>query len=313
MKAIVLEKAGGVENLHLSEIDIPQINDNEILIKTAAISLNPADVKPKYSDEMLNMIYGTERPLILGWDISGTITKVGKNVSQFKEGDRVFGMANFPGKGGAYAEYVSTPASGFAKISAAISFVDAAAATLAALTALQTLKGRIKEGDKVLIQGGSGGVGHFAVQIAKAMNTYVITTASGDNKEFVKSLGADELIDYKTQKFEEEVSNLDFVLDIFGGEILEKSMSLLKPEGILVSTLLQEIPEELEQKAKNLNVELHGIVVNSNSEDITTIASMLEAGTLKPHIHKLFPFEKMREAHTVVEKGGLTGKVVVSV
>jgi 2-desacetyl-2-hydroxyethyl bacteriochlorophyllide A dehydrogenase len=313
MKAVLLERAGGVENLVLGEVNKPEINDKEILVEVKAISINPADVKSKYSDEMLSMMFGPERPLIPGWDIAGIVAETGKNVSAFKKGDRVFGMVNFPGVGKAYAEYVSAPEDHMALIPENTSFEEAAAATLAALTALQILDGRIKEGDKVLIHGGSGGVGHYAVQIAKSMGAYVYTTASTRNGEFVLSLGADEHVDYNKVKFEELLSDIDFVLDIFGPESVETTLKVMKSGGTIYSTTLMGVPEELLAKGKEKNVTISGLLVKSSAKDMNKIKGMMERGIIYSTIHKIFPFEQMREAHSEVEKGGLVGKVVVTI
>ncbi|WNJ21267.1 NADP-dependent oxidoreductase [Pontibacter sp. G13] len=313
MKAILLMKAGGVENLQLSEVDKPSIQNDEVLVATQAISLNPADVKPKYSDQMLNMFFGPNRPLILGWDIAGVVEEVGSAVKHFRPGDRVFGMINFPGVGKAYAEFVAAPAAHLAKMPEGTSFEAAAATTLAALTALQILEGRIKKGDRVLVQGGSGGVGHFGIQIAKAMGAYVITTSSGKNRDFVMSIGADEHIDYQTQAFEEELSNVDFVLDIFGGKVLENSIKVLAEGGTIFSTAARDFSADIQSQIRRLNGTISSILVESSGEDMNTLKGMMEAGTLKPHIYKTFPLAQMAEAHTEVEKGRTVGKIVVTV
>lgn len=312
MKAVLLEKAGGVENLHLSDIEKPSIKKDEVLIEVKAISLNPADVKAKSSEEMLTWMFGSERPVILGWDIAGIVAEAGNNVTKFQKGDKVFGMINFPGVAKAYAEYVASPEDHLAKIPNGVSFEKAGATTLAALTALQMLQGNVNEGDKVLVHGGSGGVGHFGIQIAKAMGAHVITTVSAKNIEYVQSIGADECIDYRTQNFEEVLQNIDFVLDLFGMQSIEKSLKVLKPGGTVISTLMLEVPEDLKAKADSLNVNVQGILVKSNGNDMETLAEMLEDGSIKPAIHKSFPFEAMRDAHTAVENGGLVGKVIVT-
>ncbi|MBT8448210.1 MAG: NADP-dependent oxidoreductase, partial [Gammaproteobacteria bacterium] len=202
MKAYLLNEAGGVENLVLSNIEKPRIKVNEVLVETKAISINPVDVKVRKADEVLTLIMGTEeRPVIPGWDISGTVVAVGEEVSEFEVGNRVFGMVNFPGQGKGYAEYVASPASHLAIMPEKATFEEAAATTLAALTALQVLKPRVNEGDRILIHAGSGGVGHFAIQIAKALGAHVISTSSAKNRDFIMSLGADEHIDYREQKF----------------------------------------------------------------------------------------------------------------
>lgn len=323
MKAVILTQAGGVENLKMEEVARPEIKSNEVLVAVKSIGLNPADVKPKYVEPMLTMMFGSKPPIILGWDIAGIVDEVGSEVTKFKKGDKVFGMVNFPGVGNAYAEYVASPENHLAKMPDNVSFEEASAATLAALTALQLMQETVQKGDRILIHGGSGGVGHYAVQIAKSMGAYVYTTASTKNHDFVLSLGADEHIDYKTQDFEQEVSELDVVFDMFGGEILDKSLNVLRNGGTILSTLmpgaldeeesmLPPLPQEVKDKIKTKNITANPFLVTSNGKDMETIAEMMKNGSLKSHIHVSFPFEKMAEAHTTVEKGGLQGKVVVT-
>lgn len=312
MKAVLLKQAGGPENLYLADIEKPSIKNNEVLVAVKAISLNPADVKPKYNNEMLSMMYGKERPVVLGWDIAGTVTEVGIEVSDFKLGDKVFGMVNFPGVGNAYAKFVAAPEAHLAKMPDHTSFEEAAATTLAALTALQILSGKINKGDKVLIQAGSGGVGHFAIQIAKSFGAYVITTASAKNKDFVLSLGADEAIDYHRQNFEDVLSDIDFVLDTQGGKVLENSVKVLKNGGAVITTVGLDLPEEITALAAKENKSVSNILVHSSNKDMNILKDMLENGEIKPHIYKTFPFEKMAEAHTEVEKGRTVGKVIVT-
>ena len=163
MKAYTLNEAGNVDKLILSEIERPKPKTDEVLIEIKAISINPVDIKTRISTDVINMIIGDERPVILGWDIAGTVTAVGGDVTKFEPGDSVFGMINFPGHGRAYAEYVAAPESHLAKMPNELSFENAAATTLAALTALQIMQPRVKQGDRVLIHAGSGGVGHFAI------------------------------------------------------------------------------------------------------------------------------------------------------
>ncbi|MGJ8732053.1 MAG: NADP-dependent oxidoreductase [Cellulophaga sp.] len=312
MKAVLLKQAGGPENLYVDNIDKPSIKENEVLVAVKAISLNPADVKPKYNDEMLGMMYGEERPIILGWDIAGTVTEVGTAVTNFKVGDNVFGMVNFPGVGNAYAEFVAAPETHLAVMPSNVSFTEAAATTLAALTALQILSGKINKGNKVLIQAGSGGVGHFAIQIAKAMGAYVITTASAKNKDFVMSIGADEAIDYHTQNFEDILTDIDFVLDTQGGKVLENSVDVLRKGGTVITTVAPDLSDKKKALAEKENKTVSNILVHSSDQDMNTLKGMLENGEIKPHIYKTFPFEKMADAHTEVEKGRTVGKVVVT-
>ena len=311
MKAIILEQAGSVENLITKDINKPAVKNHEVLIEVKAISVNPVDYKVRESEAVIDMICGEERPLILGWDIAGVVTEKGNNVSKFEVGDKVFGMVNFPGRGNAYAEYVASPEDHLAKIPENVSFEAAAASTLAALTALQVLQSRVKKNDKVLIHAGSGGVGHFAIQIAKSLGAYVITTASAKNKDFVIGLGADEHIDYRTQVFQEVVSDVDFVFDMFNGDILLNSVKVVKDGGAIISLPTPEFSEEIQSLAKARNVDVSFIMVTSNGEDMNTIKDMLECGDLKPHVSQTFSFEDMGKAHQQLESGRTIGKVVV--
>jgi len=312
MKAYVLNTAGGVENMVLREIEKPEPKADEVLVETKAISINPVDVKVRPLEEFINMIIGETRPVILGWDIAGVVTAVGTDVTDFKVGDKVFGMVNFPGHGQAYAQYVASPANHLAKMPEGTSFEDAAATTLAALTALQVLQSRITAGDRVLIHAGSGGVGHYAIQIAKQLGAHVIATCSAKNSEFVISLGADEHIDYREQNFEEVLSDIDFVLDGMGGTVLENSLKVVRPGGKIVSLPTHAFPEDLQAAADEQQVELEFVMVQSNGAEMNTLSSMLKNGALKAHVSATFPFEQMADAHRQVESGRTVGKAVVT-
>jgi NADPH:quinone reductase-like Zn-dependent oxidoreductase len=313
MKAYTLNEAGGVDKLILSEIERPKPKADEVLIEIKAISINPVDIKTRISTDVINMIIGDERPVILGWDISGTVTAVGGDVTKFEPGDSVFGMINFPGHGRAYAEYVAAPESHLAKMPNELSFENAAATTLAALTALQIMQPRVKQGDRVLIHAGSGGVGHFAIQLAKHLGAYVVATSSSNNRDFVMSLGADEHIDYRAKKFEEVISDIDFVLDGMGGDVLKNSLKVVKDGGAIVSLPTHEIPDDVAAYAEKHNIEVSFVLVQSNGKDMDTLKGMLESGVLKPHVSKTFTFTEMADAHTHIESGRTVGKVIVKV
>lgn len=313
MKAIVLEKTGGVENFKLKEVERPTPKENEALIAVKAISINPVDFKVRMIEDVLTMICNAACPVILGWDIAGEVAAVGEGVSDFAVGDSVFGMVNFPGVGDAYAEYVAAPADHLAKMPDNISFEEAAASTLAALTALQVLESRVKKGDRVLIHAGSGGVGHYAIQIAKHIGAHVTTTCSAKNRDFVMSLGADEHIDYRTQAFEEVVSDMDFVLDPMSGEVLSKSLKTVKDGGAIISLPGPDFPEGLAEAAQKRNIDVSFLLVASSGKDMNTLSGMLASGAVKAHVSQTFPFEKLADAHTSVESGRTVGKVVVTV
>ena len=265
MKAIILNEAGSVDNLQFVDMAKPAIKNNEVLIKTISLSINPVDYKVRANSGALTWILGEERPAIIGWDLSGTIVEVGDAVTDFKIGDAVFGMANFPGKGNAYAEFVAVPSTHLTLKPTNISHQEAASATLAALTAWQTLvkKGNVKKGDKVLIHGASGGVGHYATQIAKHFGAYVYGTSSAKNKEFVLQNGVDKHIDYTTEDFSEIVSDADFVLNTVAGDIISKSIDVTKSGGIIVTISSGNISNEDIDKAKSKAVDLSFLLVGS--------------------------------------------------
>lgn len=315
MKAIILNEAGSVDNLQFVDIVKPTIKDNEVLVKTISLSVNPVDYKVRSNDGALNWILGADRPAIIGWDLSGTIVEVGDAVTDFKIGDPVFGMANFPGKGNAYAEFVAVPSAHLTLKPTNISYQEAASASLAALTAWQTLvkKGNVKKGDKVLIHAASGGVGHYATQIAKYFGAYVIGISSAKNKEFVLQNGVDKHIDYTTENFQDIVSDVDFVLDTIGGDTILKSLDVTKQGGTIVSIVSSNISDEEVEKAKSKDVDLSSLLVQSSGDDMLQIAQLMEKGILKSHVSKTFSFDEMSEAHLYLEKGRTVGKVVVNI
>jgi NADPH:quinone reductase-like Zn-dependent oxidoreductase len=311
MRAIVIIKAGGVQNLLHTQITIPLISANEVLVKVNSISINPVDVKTRSSEGMLTGLLGDTNLPILGWDISGTVIETGKEVNEFKKGDEVFGMINFPGQGKAYAEYVAAPSRHLAIKPENVSHEEAAAASLAALTAWQALitNAKIKAGDKVLIHAAAGGVGHYAVQIAKNKGAHIICTGSVKNKEFILGLGADEFIDYQTTRFEDVVRHVDFVFDTVGCEIYDRSLLTLKKDGLIIT--LHPLSNEQQEKTKSLELTGYRIVVSSNGRDMNKIANLLQQKKIISHVSHSFPFNQMADAHLQIESGRTRGKVVV--
>jgi NADPH:quinone reductase-like Zn-dependent oxidoreductase len=313
MKAIIIQETGGVENLIHTEVPKPVIKENEVLVKVITISINPVDSKARANEGVLNWLFESQRPVILGWDISGEIVEKGILVNDFEINQEVFGMVNFFGNGSAYAEYVAVPADQLALKPLTVSHEEAAAATLAALTAWQVLveRAKIKKGDKVLIHAASGGVGHYAVQIAKNFGAYVIGTSSASNKDFVLSLGADEHIDYRNESLAERVSDIAIVLDTVGGDTLLNSVEVVKENGIIITIPSSGFSEEAADKAKQKNIQLEFLLVQSNGEDMKAIAGLLESGKLKSVVSKTFDFNEMDKAHLQIESGRTVGKVVV--
>ena len=311
MKAIVLKDFGGVDQLQEAELPTPGIKDGEVLVEVKAISINPVDIKTREGNGLAEMLKASS-PMILGWDISGVVKE--SESPLFQEGDEVFGMINFPGVGRAYAQYVAAPADQLALKPREVSHPAAAAASLAALTAWQAFADhhRLKSGQRVLIHSAAGGVGHFAVQIAKHIGAYVIGTASAENRDFVLGLGADEHIDYKAQDVGKVVSNVDLVLDPLGGTNIDLSLKTLKKGGMLLS-LVAEPKDKLEEKAAAAGVTGKKMYVQASGEDMEGIAQLLASGDLKPTVSNLFPWDKVGEAHQQVESGKTRGKTVVAV
>jgi NADPH:quinone reductase-like Zn-dependent oxidoreductase len=312
MKAIVLKEFGGVDQLILQDIPVSPIKDNEVLIEVKAISINPVDIKTRSGKGQASRLKDFQ-PIILGWDIAGNITETGSQVTDFKPGDEVFGMVNFPGHGQAYAEYAAAPAAHLTLKPANISYEEAAAATLAALTAWEALvhRAKIKSGDRVLIHAASGGVGHFAVQIAKYFGAYVIGTSSAANRNFVLQLGADEHIDYQTQKLEEATKEIDIVLDSLGDDTIDDSLKVMKPGGTIVSLPSGKNDSVAEKAAAKGMIGLK-MMVQSNREDLNEIARLLEKGIIKPHISHTFSLAQIADAHVQIESGKTVGKVIVT-
>lgn len=314
MKAMVLNKFGGIENFEKKNILMPEeIKPGEVLVNIKAIGIDQIDIKTRKGSGMASK-FDPDKPIVLGWDISGVVMQTGKDVHDFKVGDEVFGTINFPGPGSSYAEYTAAPADQIALKPSNISHTEAAAATQSPLTAWQALvtTGKIKRGDKVLIHGAAGGVGNYAVQIAHHLGAYVVGTASSEDKIFVESLGADEVIDYKTQRFEEITGCFDFILDSIGGENFERSLQVLKPEGVIV-LLPSDKKEAAEKVARDQEVQnYYHILMNSNGEDMKQIAALLENGSLKVHINQTFSFDRIPQAHEQMEAGDNRGKIVVS-
>lgn len=313
MKAIILKGFGGIENLIKAEIPVPSIADNEVLVKVISFSINPIDIKTRLGKGLAGSLKDSN-PIILGWDISGTVTEAGRSVTSFNKGDEVFGMVNFPGHGKAYAEYVAAPETHLALKPVNISHEEASAASLAALTAWQILKvkAQIKSGDKVLIHAAAGGVGHFAVQMAKHIGAYVTGTASGRNKDFILSIGASEHIDYEKQRFEDVLQDIDFVLDTIGGDYIDRSLKVLKPGGTIIS-IPSGASENVTEKANAKGLNGYSFRVQSNGKNMREISDLLQKGLVKSHVSKTFHFDDIQSAHLQIETRKTKGKVVVTI
>jgi len=313
MKVYTINEAGPVDNLQLTNMDKPSPAENEVLIKVKTISINPVDVKARKNAGVLSWLFQEQRPVILGWDVAGEIEEVGTGVEQFSVGDRVFGMLNFAAPGNAYAEYVIGNVSHLSKIPNKTSYNEAARATLACLTALQSLRGNVKAGDKVLIHAGSGGVGHYAIQIAKHYGEHVISTSSGKKRKFLENLGIEEHIDYTQEDFVKELSDVDFVLDGVGGDDnIRKSVEVTKNGGKIITLPSGDIPEDAVELAKSKEIDLSFYLVEANGSDMKEIARFLESDIIRTEVAATFPFEEIKKAHLQVETSRTVGKVVLS-
>lgn len=311
MQAIIVTEPGPVAHLQYTTVPQPEAGPGEVLIQVKAISINPVDIKTREGYG----VYGRlkeQRPLIIGWDISGIVTAVGPGGTRFKTGDEVFGMINFPGHGQAYAQYVVAPESHLALKPGNISHEEAAATTLAALTAYQVLTQAVtlQPGQKILIHAAAGGVGHYAVQIAKLLGAYVYGTASGYNEAFVQSLGADVFIDYTREDFEQKATGMDIILDTLAGDTLRRSFSSVKDGGTII-TIPSGVPTDISGLGKDRNIHTKFVLVQSSGADMQQIAAWLQQGRLKATVSHIFPFTQIREAHTQVATGKTRGKVVV--
>lgn len=312
MKAIVLQEAGGAEKLISAEVPVPAVKKGEVLVRVKATSINPVDIKTRNGKSLYNELKSKHSSIILGWDISGIVEETGPGVTRVKTGDEVFGMVGFPGQGAAYAEYVTAPEGELAIKPARVSHEEAAGATMAALTAWQALvtQAKLQKGQRALIHAASGGVGHYAVQIAKYLGAYVIATSSAANRDFVLGLGADEHIDYKTQNLEEAVQEVDFTLNPVGGDTVDTSIAVTKPGGTVIVLPGGQLTEEKLEKARQKNINCYFFVVESSNQNIQTLAALLEKGIIRSYVSKTFSLENMREAHAQIETGRTRGKIV---
>lgn len=309
MQAIVIDAYGEGDVLTLREVPRPTPAAGEVLIQTRAIGVNPVDWKTRQGRGVAPRIQ--QLPLILGWDVAGTVIQVGPQVTSCSVGASVFGMVRFPNPGATYAEFVAAPVEQLALIPKTMDDVQAAAVPLAALTAWQALfsTAQLQKGQTVLIQAAAGGVGHLAVQLAKIHGAHVIATASSRNVEFLQRLGVDQIIDYQVTPFETLGPVADVVLDPLGGEIQTRSLKVLKPQGYLVS-LVQEPDAGL---LARYSVQGRRILVHPDQEQLQAITHLLAIGQLHPHVSTVLPLREVRRAHTLSEGGHTRGKIVLVV
>lgn len=307
MKAIIIKEFGGVDKLQLAEVKAPACTADEVLIKITASGVNPVDTKIRSGKHI--SCSSLQLPATLGKDMSGVVELVGENVKEFKVGDAVFGCIT-----NTYAAYVAASPKFMVKKPRNISFETAAAVSLAGLTAYQAINDHlnISSGQRILIQSAAGGVGHLAVQFAKLRGAFVSGTASGKNIEFLKDLGVDQPINYKTEKFEEIATNIDAVMDTMGGEILYRSIALVKPGGkvVCLPSSTKDDPKAI-ALAQERGVELIWFMMQPEKEALQEIADLLEGEKLRVEVQQVFPMEEMAKAHQLIESQGVRGKIVV--
>ncbi|MFD4552877.1 NADP-dependent oxidoreductase [Streptomyces sp. NPDC058469] len=309
MRVITQHVLGGPEVLEEVQVERPAPRANEILVRVRAAGLNPTDWKHRATGGFLG-----EPPFTLGWDVSGVVEAVGVGVARFAPGDEVFGMLSYPWGHGSHAEYVAAPARAFVHKPAGIDHVQAGALPLVSLTAWQALveNAEVQPGQRVLIHAAAGGVGHVAVQIAKARGAYVIGTASAAKHDFLRELGVDEAIDYRETDFTEAVKDVDVVLDMLGGDTALKSLRVLRPGGIVVSIVPMGKPDFYEE-AERLGVRAVRMLVDADRADMEAIAELVEAGKLRATIAGTFPLADAAEAHALGATGRTAGKLVLTV
>jgi NADPH:quinone reductase-like Zn-dependent oxidoreductase len=308
MKAIRIHEFGGIESLKLEEIPIPQIKDDEVLIRVYASAVNPVDQKiisGEAREKFPNIL-----PLIIGWDVSGVVEQAGSKVQQLGVGDEVYGRP-FPTQNGAFAEYLAVKANEITHKPKTIDHLKAAAVPLAGLTAWQGLFkfGKLEKGQRVLIHAASGGVGSFAVQFAKWKGAYVIGTASADNLSFIRGLGADEAIDYNAEDFAEKLDNIDLVFDLIGKDTQQRSLKVIKPGGRLVTTVM---PEFKEQARKN-NIQLEGFTAQFYPEDLNQIGNLVEQGIVEPVVSAVYNLDEAKKAEQLSAQKHTRGKIVIKI
>jgi NADPH:quinone reductase-like Zn-dependent oxidoreductase len=308
MKAVRFHSYGSSEVLVSEEIPRPQAGAGEVLVRVHAAGVNPLDWKVRAGHVKGWMQH--RLPLIPGWDVSGVVEAVGPDVTAFKAGDAVYGMLDFM-RNGAYAEYVAAQTRNLALKPNSIDHIQAGAVPLASLTAWQSLFeiADLKSGQTVLIHAAAGGVGHFAVQFAKWKGAKVIGTASAGHERFLRELGADEVIDYHTTRFEEAVHEVDVVLDPIGGDTQQRSWQVLKKGGILVATLGISSPEAARQRG----VRGEGVMVHPDTAQLAQIAALIDAGSLKPTVTTVLPLAEAAQAHELSQTGHTGGKIVLRV
>jgi alcohol dehydrogenase len=313
MRAVRMKAYGGVETLELvADAQEPDLKDGQILVEAKAASINPIDYVTH--EGYLKEMFPLQFPSTIGGDFSGVVKKVGNNVAGLKVGDQVYGLAIvFNGGSGSFADFVAANAANTALKPLKANFLEAAALPLAGVSALQAIEDHmnLKKGQKVLIHGGAGGIGSIAIQIAKSIGAFIATTASEKDRNFVKELGANLMLDYHTQKFQDELKDYDAVLDTLGGEITGKSLMVLRHGGVLVS--LRGQPNVNESLAKERNVRAIGMFTETTTENLNRLRDYVDNGTIRVHVDRVFALNEFKNAFEHAEHKHPQGKVVTKI
>jgi NADPH:quinone reductase-like Zn-dependent oxidoreductase len=300
------ESLGGPEVLRMVEADRPEPGPTEVQVLVHAAGVNPVDWKVRRSGGFLG-----NPPFTVGWDVSGTVEKIGRGVTRFAVGDEVFGMPRFPAQAAAYAEYITAPSRHLARKPAALSHVEAAALPLAGLTARQVLvdTANLQPGQRVLIPAAAGGVGHLAVQLAKALGAYVVATASPAKHEFILGLGADEVIDYTSMDIATSVADVDLAIGLIGPQA-GAALETLRPGGLLVA-MTSDTPPEVFTRAAERGLRALGFLAEPDHAGLEALALLADQGRLRVHVEKTFALQDAAAAHALGETGRTTGKIVL--
>lgn len=311
MRAIIQHEWDGPDSVRLAEVPEPRPAPTEVKVRVHAAGVNPVDY---YTSGGLAYNRVLDLPFIHGWDVAGVVEEVGYGVSRFHVGERVFGMPWFPRQAGGYAELVTAPSRHFASIPTGLSFAEAAALPLAGLTAWQMLidVARLTAGQRVLVSAAAGGVGHLAVQIAKARGAHVIGSARAAKHDFVRSLGADEVVDYTTTPVHDVVSDVDVVIQMFGGSAGRDALHCLRPGGVLVSAQAAWTPD-LFDRARELKVHAYDYLVEPDAAGLQSIAELVADGRLRVHLAAQYSLSEAAQALKVIGDGRTSGKIVLTV
>lgn len=313
MKAVRIHAFGDVDVLNYEDVERPEPQAGEVLVRVRAAGINPMDCTCRKFP--VPGITAGHLPYILGWDIAGSVVALGEGVTQFAVGDEVYGMPRYPGEAKAYSEYITSPVADLALKPQRLTQQEAAGVPMAGLVAWQALfeTAHLEVGQTVFISGGAGGVGHYAIQLAKWKGSQVITTTSTRNVEFVRDLGADVIIDYTQQVLTDVVKDVDVVLDTIGGDVLRDSFKGVKRGGSIVSLPVPLGVKDLgDQLAPQYSVAFAVIGVHPSGEQMAEMATLANAGQLKTHLDAVFPLKDVAQAHKLSEGGHVRGKLVLT-